>query len=620
MRIQLLPDQLISQIAAGEVVERPASALKEMLENSLDAGSTDIQVALLQGGIKQIRVVDNGQGIEKNDLALALTRHATSKIATLEDLESVASLGFRGEALASIASISRTQVLSRVKDNPHAWRIASNGSKVSTIEPAALDVGTVIEVDDLYFNTPARRKFLKLENTEFGHCDAVFKRIVLSRADVAFSLQHNGRVSMRLPVTTPEKRIEAVLGSDFSDESVAFDESAAGLRFWGLAAKPTFNRRSRDTQYTYVNGRFVRDKLLSHAIRQAYKDVLHHDRHPAYVLFLECDPNLVDVNVHPSKTEVRFRDGQSIHRFIFHALHKALATPTGISNAVTASQAASNPFASATPSNGDGANAGQSSASTYPQFQSTMPLSVQEPNHFYQKMFGDQVPQVARTDSVVDVLAQNVPLETAGEEQQQAVAEFPLGFAVAQIHGVYILAQNAQGLVIVDMHAAHERIMYEQLKNSLDSKNVAMQPLLLPESFHADRIEVATVQALLESDDNALTQLGFELAIISPTTLAVRAVPSMLQHADVVGLARDVLKDLSEYGATRALTERRNEMLGTMACHAAVRANRSLSAPEMNALLRDMEATERSGQCNHGRPTWFQVTMEDLDKMFMRGK
>ncbi len=352
MRIQLLPDQLISQIAAGEVVERPASALKEMLENSLDAGSTDIQVALLQGGIKQMRVADNGQGIDKEDLALALTRHATSKITTLEDLESVGSLGFRGEALASIASISRTQVISRVADNPHAWKIASNGSEVSAIEPAALDAGTVIEVDDLYFNTPARRKFLKLENTEFGHCDAAFKRIVLSRLDVAFSLQHNGRVTTRLPIATPEKRVAAVLGSDFAEESVSFDESAAGLRFWGVAAKPTFNRRSRDTQYTYVNGRFVRDKLLAHAIRQAYQDVLHHDRHPAFVLFLECDPTLVDVNVHPSKTEVRFRDGQSIHRFIFHALHKALATPTGVSNAVTASQASNNPFGGATPSHG----------------------------------------------------------------------------------------------------------------------------------------------------------------------------------------------------------------------------------------------------------------------------
>lgn len=634
MRIQLLPDQLISQIAAGEVVERPASALKEMLENSLDAGSTDVQVALLQGGIKQMRVADNGQGIEKEDLTLALTRHATSKIKTLEELESVGSLGFRGEALASIASISRTKVISRVQGSPHAWKIASNGSEVSPIEPAALGAGTVIEVDDLYFNTPARRKFLKLENTEFGHCDAAFKRIVLSRPDVAFSLQHNGRVTTRLPIATPEKRVAAVLDSDFADESVSLDESAAGLRFWGVAAKPTFNRRSRDTQYTYVNGRFVRDKLLAHAIRQAYQDVLHHDRHPAFVLFLECDPTLVDVNVHPSKTEVRFRDGQSIHRFIFHALHKALATPTGVSNAVTASQASSNPFGGAISSHSVQADTNQFTASAYPKFQSAMPLSGKavDPN-FYEKMFGDQGTQrEAAEKAAADLLQQGANHTVAQEvseyrtdsQSKQATQPdgeaFPLGFAVAQIHGIYILAQNEQGLVVVDMHAAHERIMYEQLKDSLDSKSVSMQPLLLPESFHADRIEVATVQELLVADDNALAQLGFELAVISPTTLAVRAVPSMLQGADVVTLARDVLKDLAEYGATRALTERRNEMLGTMACHAAVRANRILTVPEMNGLLRDMEATERSGQCNHGRPTWFQVTISDLDKMFMRGK
>jgi DNA mismatch repair protein MutL len=629
MRIQLLPDQLISQIAAGEVVERPASALKELLENSIDAGATDIQVALLQGGIKQIRVADNGKGIVQADLTLALTRHATSKIATLEDLEAVGSLGFRGEALASIASVSRTQVISRVKVDSHAWRIASNGSELSLIEPAALDAGTVIEVDDLYFNTPARRKFLKLENTEFGHCDAVFHRIALARADVSFMLQHNGRVITRLPITTPERRVAALLGADFADESVLFDESAAGLRFWGVAAKPTFNRRSRDTQYAYVNGRFVRDKLITHAIRQAYQDVLHHDRHPAYVLFLECDPTLVDVNVHPSKTEVRFRDGQSIHRFIFHALHKALATPTGDSNAVTASQASSNPFANNVEYPG---NSQTNRFSAYPTIQSQMPLSVNQSVDFYQKLFGDQQLKQNQLNAVhqrsQDGLNQKDSFMPASSTDEHFLSEettgnaqmYPLGFALGQLHGIYILAQNKEGLVVVDMHAAHERIMYERLKTALDNQQVAMQPLLLPVSFHADRIEVSTVQALLDSDENHLAQLGFEFAIISPTTLAIRAVPSMLQQADVVGLARDVLKDLSEYGASRALTERRNEMLGTMACHAAVRANRTLTMPEMNALLRDMEATERSGQCNHGRPTWFQVTMPDLDKMFMRGK
>jgi DNA mismatch repair protein MutL len=618
--IYLLPDQLISQIAAGEVVERPASALKELLENSLDAGSTDIQVSLVQGGVKQLRVADNGNGIAQDDLAMALTRHATSKIFSLEDLESVASLGFRGEALASIASVSRTLISSRFAEGKHAWRITSEGSDISAIEPAALDVGTVIEVNDLYFNTPARRKFLKTEGTEFGHCEAAFNRVVLSRPDVAFMLQHNGRALSRYAISEPAKRFSEVLGADFAAETISVDESAAGLRLWGVAAKPTFNRNKSDTQYVYVNGRFVRDKLIAHAIRQAYQDVLHHDRHPAFVLFIELDPNLVDVNVHPSKTEVRFRDGQAIHRFIFHSLHKALASPTGVSNATTANQAAYNPFGNPT---------SNFQASNYPTYQSQINLSANEPNSFYQTLFGNSSNSIQNNSSNQ---LNNAALQAnrdglAGDadfannlNENHAASDFPLGFAVAQIHGVYVLAQNSQGLVVVDMHAAHERIMYEQLKNALDTKSVAMQPLLLPVSFNADRLEVATVQEALASNDVSLQQLGFDIAILSPTTLAVRAVPTMLQDADAVTLARDVLRDLREYGASRALTERRNELLGTMACHAAVRANRQLTIPEMNALLRDMEATERSGQCNHGRPTWFQVSMSDLDKMFMRGK
>ncbi len=607
--IRLLPDQLISQIAAGEVVERPASALKELLENSLDAGSTDIQVSLLQGGIKQMRVTDNGAGVAKEDLMLALTRHATSKIASLEDLESVASLGFRGEALASIASISRTQLLSRQVGSKHAWRIGSEGSDISAVEPAALDAGTVIEVSDLYFNTPARRKFLKTEATEFGHCEEMFTRIALSRPDVSLMLQHNGRALSRFAIGQPERRFSEVLGSEFVAESIAVDESAAGLRLWGMAAKPTFNRNSRDTQYVYVNGRFVRDKVIAHAIRQAYQDVLHHDRHPAFVLFLELDPNLVDVNVHPAKTEVRFRDSQAIHRFIFHSLHKALAIPTGVSNAVTANQAQYNPF-SPQASNPPSANSGM----LYPTQQSQINLSAHEPPSFYQSLFGSNVNLNANAAPLPPDL---LPNQAMGMEN---INEYPLGFAVGQVHGVYVLAQNKEGLVVVDMHAAHERIMYEKLKNALDSKTVQMQPLLLPVSFNADKLEVATVHEALAGNQVTLQQLGFDIAILSPTTLAVRAVPTMLQDADAVTLARDVLRDLREYGASRVLTERRNELLGTMACHAAVRANRSLTIPEMNALLRDMEATERSGQCNHGRPTWFQVSMTDLDKMFMRGK
>ena len=616
MSIHLLPDQLISQIAAGEVVERPASALKELLENSLDAGASEISVSLLQGGVKQLKVTDNGSGIAQDDLAMALTRHATSKIFSLEDLEAVASLGFRGEALASIASVSRTIISSRISsretNTKHAWRIASNGSEIAPIEPAALDCGTIIEVNDLYFNTPARRKFLKQEATEFGHCEAAFERVALSRPDVAFMLQHNGRAISRYGVGdksigSANKRFAEVLGAEFAAESISVDEEAAGLKLWGAIAKPTFSRNSRDTQYVYVNGRFVRDKLLSHAIRQAYQDVLHHDRHPAYVLFLELDPNLVDVNVHPSKTEVRFRDGQAIHRFVFHSLHKALATPTGVSNAATANQASFNPFAN--------------QSFNYPQYQAQIPLNAQQTNGFYETLFGN----IANNTQNFSNNAAMQPNTYAGAgdaaiETNHAGNAFPLGFAVAQIHGVYILAQNAAGLVVIDMHAAHERIMYEQLKNALDDNAVSMQPLLIPVSFNADRLEVATVQEALASADSSLEKLGFDIAILSPSTLAVRAVPVMLQNADAVKLARDVLRDLREYGASRALTERRNELLGTMACHAAVRANRLLTITEMNALLRDMEATERSGMCNHGRPTWFQVSMSDLDKMFMRGK
>ena len=581
--IQLLPDHLISQIAAGEVVERPASALKELLENSLDAGASDVSVMLLQGGVKQLRVTDNGSGITPDELNLALTRHATSKIASLEDLERVASLGFRGEALASIASVSRTSVASRVANERHAWRVMAEGGLISPREPAALDVGTVIEVNDLYYNTPARRKFLKTEATEYGHCEEAFKRIALSKSDAGFLLQHNGRAQWRLAAGEPQKRFGEVLGEEFAEQALLLDESAAGLRLWGMAAKPAYSKLSRDAQYFYVNGRFIRDKLVAHAIRQAYQDVLHHERHPAFVLFLELDPALVDVNVHPTKTEVRFRDGQSVHRFIFHALHKALAAAAGTS------MPAAEPL-HATPA----------FQSSYPTYQPQIPLRAGEGLGFYQTLLGGSAAPA------------DMPVQAAPDQPQV----YPLGFAIAQLHGIYVLAQNAQGLVVVDMHAAHERIMYERLKNALDSQRIATQPLLIPVSFQADRLDVATT----EEQGAVLRDLGFEIAVLSPTTLAVRAVPVMLQEANAVELARAVLADIREFGGSRALTERRNEMLATMACHAAVRANRSLTITEMNALLRDMEATERSDQCNHGRPTWFQVSMADLDKMFMRGQ
>ncbi|MDT7850027.1 DNA mismatch repair endonuclease MutL [Methylophilus sp. VKM B-3414] len=629
MQIKLLPDQLISQIAAGEVVERPASALKELLENSVDAGSTQIQVALQQGGIKLLKVTDNGHGIAKDELALALTRHATSKIESLEDLEQVGSLGFRGEALASIASISRTVLTSRQQSASHAWQIAAEGTQAPQLSPAALDAGTIVEVHDLYFNTPARRKFLKTENTEFGHCEDAFTRVALSRPNIGFLLQHNGKAISRLAANTPQQRITDVLGSEFAAQSLWIEEDSGGLRLWGMTASPTYQRHSRDSQYVFVNGRFVRDKLIAHAIKQAYQDVLHGDKHPAFVLFLELDPSLVDVNVHPAKTEVRFRESQAVHRFIFHSLHKALGKTSAEIQASQPVQAPFNPFRPGT----------DASVFSMPREQVEMPLHNRPafggsypPNisnggdmaqQFYGQLYGDLKPAAMDQATILEsnslevfatVAALDQPIQPTPDLPQQ----YPLGFALGQLHGIYILAQNAQGMVVVDMHAAHERIMYERLKNALSEQAIATQPLLIPISFYAEKVEVATLQSLQGSD--TLQQLGFELATLSPTTIAIRAIPTMLQDADAVALARAVLRDLHEYGASRVLLERQNEVLGTMACHAAVRANRQLTITEMNALLRDMEATERSGQCNHGRPTWFQVSLADLDKMFMRGQ
>jgi DNA mismatch repair protein MutL len=626
MKIHLLPDQLISQIAAGEVVERPASALKELLENSVDAGSTQIQVALQQGGIKLLKVSDDGHGIAKDDLELALMRHATSKIQSLEDLEQVGSLGFRGEALASIASISRTVLTSRQQAASHAWQIAAEGTHGHAISPAALDAGTIVEVHDLYFNTPARRKFLKTENTEFGHCEDAFTRVALSRPNVGFLLQHNGKAISRLAANTPQQRITDVLGSEFAAQSVWLEEESGGLRLWGMTASPTYQRHSRDSQYVFVNGRFVRDKLIAHAIKQAYQDVLHGDKHPAFVLFLELDPSLVDVNVHPAKTEVRFRESQAVHRFIFHSLHKALGKTSAEIQAGQPVQAPFNPFRPA-----------NIPAFNMPREQVEMPLQSRPAfggnyspavsngaalaQQFYGQLYGDLNPaatvgSLEEGDSAVSM--QEVMPVIATSIAAEAPQQYPLGFALGQLHGIYILAQNTQGMVVVDMHAAHERIMYERLKNALSEQAIATQPLLIPISFYAEKVEVATLQSLQGSD--TLQQLGFDLATLSPTTIAIRAVPTMLQDADAVALARAVLRDLHEYGASRVLLERQNEVLGTMACHAAVRANRQLTVTEMNALLRDMEATERSGQCNHGRPTWFQVSLNDLDKMFMRGQ
>jgi DNA mismatch repair protein MutL len=587
--IRPLPDLLVNQIAAGEVVERPASALKELLENSVDAGARAIEVELAAGGAKLLKVTDDGSGIAGNELALALARHATSKIASLEDLEHVASLGFRGEALASIAAVSQVILTSRSADARHAWRVEARGGELTPVEPAAGPTGTSIEVRDLYYNTPARRKFLRTEATELAHCDEVLHRAALARPDLAFSFQHNGRTLLRVRPEAPLARVRALLGDELAEVLLHLDETSAGVRIWGFVAPPTASRGARDYQYFFVNGRHVRDRLLAHAVRQAFQDVLHHERHPAYVLFLEIDPARVDVNVHPTKSEVRFRDPQAVHQLVFHALSRLLAGTRAGAAAGGFGPAGADPSAPLHPA----------AALTWsgPR-QQTFGLPVREAASFYDTLFGSR----ANTAAVLP--------PAHGEEAP------PLGFALAQLAGVYVLAQNAAGLVIVDMHAAHERIMYEKLKTALEGSRVPTQQLLIPAT-----LQVSTLHAACAAESGeTLALLGFEMASLSPTTVVVRAVPAPLQDADPVSLARDVLSELAEFGATRVLTERRDEMLATMACHAAVRANRALTLPEMNALLREMEATERSGQCNHGRPTWTQVSLAELDRLFLRGQ
>ncbi len=602
--IRLLPELLINQIAAGEVIERPAAALKELLENSLDANATEISVQLDNGGIKRLRVTDNGRGIAKNELPLALMRHATSKIASLDDLQSVASMGFRGEALASMAAVAQLTLSSRTKDDAHGWQVEAIDGRISEPAPASGPVGTTIEIRELYFNTPARRKFLKTEATEFAHCEEAFKRIALSRPDVGFSLQHNGRTVWQL-ATPPQlledwqrdaalKRVAALLGEEFGRAAVGVSRSAANLTLHGLAALPAYSRGNRDAQYFFVNGRFVRDKIASHALRQAYQDILHHQRHPAFVLFLELPPEQVDVNVHPAKSEVRFRESQGIHQFIFHTLQQALATPDQPATPAVQPATSTTPF-------------------TRP---AQLPLSAAQLNASYQvwgmqtQDAGLRIEEVARGNPEPHDAAQS-PIPSP-----QSSHEHPLGYALAQLSGVYILAQNTRGLIVVDMHAAHERIVYEKLKTSMDEERIATQPLLIPVTFHTDAIDVATVEA----EQEALVKLGFDIAPLSPTTLAIRAMPVLLKQAEAEAAAREVLHELRTFGASRVLTERRNELLASLACHGAVRANRILSTTEMNALLREMEQTERSGQCNHGRPTWFQLSMNELDKMFMRGQ
>lgn len=631
-RIHKLPDHLVNQIAAGEVVERPASALKEMLENSLDAGASKITVDLAQGGIKLIRVTDNGGGIAADDLPLALDRHATSKIASLDDLEQVGTLGFRGEGLASVASVSRLTLTSRPADSVHAHQIIAIDGALHPVEPAAHAPGTSVEVVDLYFNTPARRKFLKSENTEYAHCEATFERIALAHPQVEFMLRHNGKVIWRLPAQDMQARVGALLGKDFIAEAITVETAAGSMTLNGFVGSPTYSKASRDAQYFYVNGRFVRDKTAQHALRQAYRDVLHHERHPVYALFLSMDPAGVDVNVHPTKIEVRFRESQAIHQFLFHSINKALAATTAGSSSpvpaqgdINTSANVSEPQATLFPPRSPTTATGGSSHTPVRPFsyqQQSMPLHVaREAIGTYDKMFGGLREEESRR------LAEEAPAPASplpamlSPSQLQALPQAsegipPLGFALAQLHGVYILSQCEDGLIVVDMHAAHERIVYERLKTALEAETIPMQPLLLPVSFAADRMEVATVHEHGEQ----MKQLGVELAPLSPTQIAVRGVPVWLQDGNPVDLARAVLKDVREFGLSQVLTERRNELLATMACHGAVRANRQLTLTEMNALLRDMENTERSNQCNHGRPTWSRLSMKDLDNLFMRGR
>jgi DNA mismatch repair protein MutL len=565
--IRVLPDLLVSQIAAGEVVERPASVLKELIENSIDAGAHAITVTLDEGGMRRVQVEDDGDGIAAQDLPLALARHATSKIRDLADLEGVATMGFRGEALASIASVSRLSIASRTPEAAHGALITGEGARLGEVEPAARARGTTVSVADLYFNTPARRKFLRTEATEFGHCDEMFRRVALARCSIAFTLKHNGRVSRHLRAQTLAERAAALLGEDFAAASLPIDARAAGLTLSGLAGTPQAAKPRADVQYFFVNGRFVRDRLLAHAARDAYSELLHGERQPTYVLYLELDPRGVDVNVHPAKTEVRFRDSRAVHQFVRHAIQRALAP-----------SAAEAPVAYAAVSHGLGI---QSS------------FSLAQPARAYESFMA----------------AAAMPLPSAGKAP-------PLGYALGQLHGVYILAQNEAGLVLVDMHAAHERIVMEKLKLNLDAGAVQRQTLLVPAVFSAQALDVATA----EENREVLERLGLELAVSGPNELCVRAAPVALAAGDVAGLARDVLREIREYGASEVLSARQNELLATMACHAAVRANRMLSQAEMNALLREMEQTERSGSCNHGRPTWYQLTLADLDRLFLRGR
>jgi DNA mismatch repair protein MutL len=625
-RIQLLSPRLANQIAAGEVVERPASVIKELLENSLDSGARRIDVDVEQGGSKLLKVRDDGSGIAADDLPLALARHATSKIRELEDLEQVMSLGFRGEALASISSVARLTLTSRTKDAEQAWQVETEGrDMVTRVQPAAHPVGTSVEVRDLFFNTPARRKFLKTEKTEFDHLQEVIKRLALARFDVAFHLRHNGKSILALHEANDDlsraRRVAVVCGSGFLEQALPIEIERNGLRLWGWVGLPTFSRSQADLQYFYVNGRMVRDKLVTHAVRQAYRDVLFNGRHPTFLLFLEIDPAVVDVNVHPTKHEVRFRDGRMVHDFLYGTLHRALAdvrpeaqlaAPAVLADVARPTGLEAGEFGPQSEMSLAGALLERSASEV------ERPLlgSVwQSPGAGYQGVRPQSsLPAAEAQGAYREYFA---PLNSAAANLPQPQGDIPpLGYALAQLKGVYILAENAQGLVLVDMHAAHERIMYERLKTAMAAEGLRGQPLLVPESLAVSQREADCAEEHAEW----FQQLGFELQRLGLESLAIRQTPALLKQAEAPQLVRDVLADLLEYGSSDRIKAHINELLGTMACHGAVRANRRLTLPEMNGLLRDMENTERSGQCNHGRPTWTQLGMDDLDKLFLRGR
>ena len=596
--IRTLPDQLISQIAAGEVIERPSAVVKELLENAVDAGSSSIEVRLEEGGTNRIVITDNGQGIPSSELPLALTRHATSKIFSLEDLESVLTMGFRGEALASIASVSKLSLTTRTANDSHAFSIENSTLE---IKPSAGDFGTRIDVQDLFFNTPARRKFLKSATTELGHCLEAIRRCALANPNIQFSVWHNGKPMYRWIAGSLENRADEILGSEFHQAKLPLQVGSELIQLTGYIGAPTASRAKADQQYIFVNHRFVRDKLINHAIRSAYQDVLHGDRQPILLLNLSIDPELVDVNVHPAKIEVRFRDSRAVHQFVYHSIKDRLSHGAG--HHLNPSEDL-NAFL------------------TEPILNTTSPLSPINQSSFtprFQQAIRLQEPHSTLKESMFQLLGERnqSSAQTFSDHTNPTdeTKELPLGFAIAQIAGIYILAQNQSGLVLVDMHAAHERVLYENLKSDLQNQ-VGIQTLLVPVVIHTSQLEIG----LLNENQGILHDLGFDISVIGPEEICIRSIPAILGKSDPEALVRSLLTDLDEVGASGVVDSAKHDRLASKACHAAVRAHRQLSLPEMNALLRQMEITDRADQCNHGRPTWIQLSVQDLDKLFLRGR